>query len=293
MATSITVSNGAFGDEVRKLSFNSEDLDNLNKATLFFSVRTGEDRLIIKLNNFEIFNEKVEGLQSINLPLDLLRDANVLEFEVSGPGINIFDVNEYSLRDIKVRQSFELTNTGEKRNFVLSAAEKGNAILNYAIFCNSAGKNNRLIISVNNKEITNEVIACRTASRSIDINSRDLLEGDNEIFFQIDEGDYLLNDIKIEVKSEEGGTLEYKFSINDNEFEDITADLKSVVLNMEFSDEESHNALLSVNGDEFTLDIEDDTYSKDITRFVKKGNNNIKITPQNEFDLGLLEIKLR
>jgi len=63
-------------------------------------------------------------------------------------------------------------------------------------------------------------------------------------------------------------------------------------MDLQFSDQDKHRLLATVNGDEFTVDVEDDTHSVDISRFVREGRNKIIITPQNEFTLDLLELRL-
>ena len=292
LAASIQIRNGVFGDEVRRLSFNSEDLDSLDRANLFFAVREGGGNLIISLNGVEIFDETVEGLQTVSLPLNLLQIKNTLEFEASGPGWNIFGSNSYDLRDLKVRQSFEVTNTQEIRTFVKGSGEQGKGILSYTLFCNSAGQRSRLTIDLNEHELVNEIIACRSAMRSVEISSDDFIEGRNELIFQIDEGDYLLNDIKIEVDAIEGGAVDYTFSITEDEFTSLENGDLDVVMDLQFSDQDKHRLLATVNGDEFTVDVEDDTHSVDISRFVREGRNKIIITPQNEFTLDLLELRL-
>src|SRR3989344_4631882 len=93
LATSIRVKKGAFSEEVRKLSFQVESLEDLNRATLFFSVVEGSGSLIILLNGGEIFDEQASGLQSIVLPKDMLQEPNSLESRVSSPGRNIFGGN--------------------------------------------------------------------------------------------------------------------------------------------------------------------------------------------------------
>ena len=292
VATSINIEKSAFGENSRRLSFNSEDLNNIERATLFFNVVNGEGNLIINLNGVEIFFGKAEGLENVNLPIDLLKSSNNIEFKVSGPGWNIFGENEYRLRDLKVRQNFNVENTKEKRGFVLSAGEKGDGLLMYKLFCNSAGKNARLIINLNNKEISNEVLTCRSASREVEVDAKDMNIGNNNLEFKIDEGDYLLNEIKIEVNAEEGGGVEYRFNIKDDEFFEIEDGGREVKLEMEFSDKERHMLTINVNGDEISVDSEERLTIVDISRLIDEGNNKIKINPGNEVELLNLRIKL-
>lgn len=292
LATSIRVKKGVFSEDVRKLSFHVESLGDLDKASLFFSVVEGEGSLIILLNGAEIFDEEVEGLQSILLPKAMLQETNSLEFRVSSPGWNIFGSNSYSLRDIKVRENFELANTKEKRSFVLGGGEKGDGLLSYKIFCNSAGKLSRLKISLNGREISNEVLSCRSATRQVDVAAGDLREGGNELLFQIDEGDYLLNEVQVEVQAEEGGSVSYKFALTEDEFRKIGDGEKEVELILEFADKARHRMTIAVGGDESSLDSEEKKVVQDITRLLREGTNVLKLTPLNEVEIVSLRVSM-
>ena len=191
-----------------------------------------------------------------------------------------------------MRQNFEVTNTKEKRGFVLSSSENGDGVLSYNLFCNSAGKLSRLKITLNNKEISDEALNCRSASRQVDIDGKDMKEGGNELVFQIDNGDYLLNEIKLEVGSEQGGGISYKFSVAEEDYNSIQEGKKEARLLMEFADRERHRAELVINGDEISVDNEEKSYEQEITKFIEEGTNKLEIMPENEFELVSLKIKL-
>src|SRR3989344_1746759 len=108
IANSLTVSRTRFKTETKQLRFNIDDIDNLDKVSLFFFVKEANGNLIIELNNVEIFNQKASGLEDIILPRDLLEENNVLLFTTSSP--SFFGKTIYELSEIKIRQNFELTN---------------------------------------------------------------------------------------------------------------------------------------------------------------------------------------
>jgi len=294
LATKLIVSRGVFSSNIRKLSFKAEDTENLEDINLFFTVEEGDGNIIITLNDVEVFVGQASGLQNIVLPKNLLQEVNTIKFEVSSPGINIFKSNEYTLRDVKVRQSFEIVNTKEKRRIVLSAAEKGNGKLNYRLFCNSAADISRLRIFLNGKELSDEVITCGSSEKEAEIDSNDLDEGENEFIFDIDKGDYLINDIELTVKSSEGGSINYKFAVSEDDFEDIKTRNKDVELDIQFSDDDEKKFVFEINNNEFTIDIKDNEYNQDnLGRFIEEGNNVFKITPQSEFNIDKLDLILK
>ena len=290
LAASITITKSLFKEGLQELKFNVDDLENLQRVTLFFLVSEGRGNLIITLNGIQIFNEKVNGLQNVVLPKDLLQETNKLTFKASSPGINIFGKNIYALTSLKIRQSFQLTNTKESRTFVLSSGEiEENAKLSFFLFCNKAATS-RLRVFLNEEEIANELLACQSSIRSIDLDKELLNEGRNALIFEIDKGDYLLNDILVETKLQEGGAKTYKFSISGKQFDKILDD-REVMLKMSFSStDDIKKATINVNGNEFTMETDENDFERPITSLVDEGNNFIKITPESEFDLEFLEI---
>ena len=293
LAASLSLSKGLFSENKRQLLFNIEDLNDLDKVNLYLLVLDGKGSLIINLNGITIYESKANGLVNVILPTDLLSESNVLQFMVSSPGWNIFSTNYYDLKDIKIRESYEMTNTKETRRFVLADNEKGDAKLEYYIFCNTLETGARLRIFLNNEEISSEVLNCVGAQKFIDIDEAELETGENILMFEIDKGDFLLNNIELEIDSENEGYLNYKFSITKNQYDDILSEDLDVVLFMEFNDDDEKIATINVNGNEFSLDTEEIDYERIITNFVDEGNNFIKITPDNEFNIDEIVIELK
>ena len=193
---------------------------------------------------------------------------------------------------IKIRESYELTNTRESREFEINDQEIEDVELAYFLYCNDQKSGTRLRIFMNNEEIKNEVISCTTAERKLDIEEEDMEVGTNTLIFQIDKGDYIFSDIKLNFRTKLKGAFKYKFPITEDEFDDILSEDREAILLMEFNDDIDKRATISVNGKEFSIDTDDIDYERDISRLVKEGNNFIKITPLNEFNIDLLKITL-
>ncbi|MEK6835358.1 MAG: hypothetical protein AABX61_03790, partial [Nanoarchaeota archaeon] len=177
LATSTSITKSLFKEGSQELKFNTNDLSNLQKVTLFFLVNEGNGNLIITLNGIQMFNDEVNGLQNIILPKDLLQENNKLVFKVSSPGINIFGSNKYALTSLKVRQEFQLTNTKEERTLILSSNELDeNAKLSFFLFCNKA-TTTRLRLFLNNEEINNELLTCASSVKNIELDKELMKEG--------------------------------------------------------------------------------------------------------------------
>ena len=292
LATSLYLSKSLFSQDKRELIFNIDDLDNLDQVNLYFLAVDGKGNLIVSLNGIIIYESKANGLVRVVLPVDLLREANILQFSVSSLGWNFFGKNYYNLRDIKIRESYEMTNTREIRKFVLTEQEKGDANLKFYIFCNTMERGARLRVFLNDEEISSQILNCVGAEKNIDIDEDELETGENILMFEIDKGDFLINNIELEVEAEEGGYINYKFSITEDKYDEILDKDLEVVLYMDFNDDESKKATLSVNGNEFSLDTDDIDYERFITSYIKQGNNFIKIIPINEFNIDELRIEI-
>ena len=272
--------------------FNINDLENLESVNLVFSASESRGNLVISINGIIIYDNKVLGLENIVLPRDILQKNNNIEFSLSSPGINLFGKNVYRLSNIKIRESYELTNTRESREIMLSDQETGDGELSFFLYCNSITGGSRLRIFINNEEIKNEVISCTTIERKIEISKNDIDTGTNSLMFQIDKGDYIFNEIELNVKTEFNGAVNYKFPITENQYDDVLSDDKEAILYIEFNDDEMKKATISVNGNEFSLDTDEIDYEVDISRLLKENNNFIKIIPLKGFNIDLLRITL-
>jgi hypothetical protein len=273
----------------RNLIFNADDLENLEKVTLIFVVLEGKGNLIINLNGIDVYNSYTTGLVNIILPKDLLQETNSIKFSVSSP--IIFGKNKYTLTNVKVRESYELTNTKETRTIEISDQETGNAKLRYFLYCNK-DEGARLRIFMNEEEIENQIISCSSVERKMDISNDNLVSGENQIMFEIDRGDYLFNRIEFETETNTKGYVSYKFPLTKNQYNQILDDDVNAVLYLDFNDRESKKATISMNGNEFTLDTTNVDYERDISRLIEEGTNFIRIYPENEFNVDLLRIRL-
>ena len=147
---------------------------------------------------------------------------------------------------------------------------------------------------MNKEEISDELITCGSADKEVDVNAADLEEGTNELIFEIDNGDYLIKDIELRVKTSDGGAAKYKFGVSKSAFDKINNENREVELRMLFDDNERKKFIFEINNKEFSVDIEDDEYNvEDIGEFIEDGNNIFKITPQSEFTVDKLELILK
>ena len=292
LASSLYLEKSLLSQTKRNILFDIDDLDNLENINLIFIVNENKGNLVISLNNIIVYDNKISGLTNIILPKELLQETNNLEFSVSSPGLNIFGKNKYSISSIKLRENYQLINARESRTIILNEQEKGDAELTFFLYCNIPQQGSRLRIFFNNEEIKNEIISCTTVERNVEIESDNIEKGKNTLTFQIDKGDYIFSEVKLKIKTGFKGSVNYKFALTEEEYDKILSEDNKAMLLFEFNDDERKTATININGKEFSLDTNDIDYERDISRWIKDGNNFIKITPLEEFNIDLLRITL-
>lgn len=286
LAARLEVSNSLFGEKSQELNFGVDELKDVKRVMLYLNVQEGQGSFIVELNGKEIYdNELSMGIETIMLPINLLGEYNTVKLTVNK---KIFGKNYYILKDIKVRQLYELENTYEERTVVIADNENGNAELKYNVYCNSADKGAAFTISLNDVTLSKEILPCAATMKNLEIENKDLVTGKNTFKFEIDKGDFLFSNIRLEVESEEGGALKYEFPITNTEYENIVAEENDLKLDINLID--SGKATIDINGN--LLNLDGDSYSRYISRFIEKGTNYIKIIPKNEFEIKLIEITL-
>ena len=145
---------------------------------------------------------------------------------------------------------------------------------------------------MNEQLLLSEIITCGSGQRSAEISSSRFVEGENEVLFVIDDGDYLINDIKLTNELKKSETRTYFFNINSKDFFDVQDRLKDVFLDMSFDKEGSKIAEIWVNDFTIFMDTDESSFSEDISELIEEGENFIRILPDNEFLIRSLRITL-
>ena len=202
------------------------------------------------------------------------------------------DLTSVEIALITPELSFEITNNQAIRNVILSSTDDGDAKLNYMTFCNKLSTGARLRIFINKKEKSNELLPCVPQRKNLEIKKTDLVKGENELLFDIDKGDYLLNDITLEVKSGEGGNEKIKFVVSQGQYDKILEGEAILKIEFGFNQDEKKRAVVNINNNEFSFNTDDEKFERLVTKFIRKGNNFIEIKPENEFEIESLEIRI-
>jgi hypothetical protein len=294
----VTAKRGVFSDGRGTLQFQLPDVGTTDNVLLSFSVMSSEGQLIITLNGQEIHHAEVEAgnLQPISLPVNLLQAQNILEFSVSSPGIAFWKTNVIFLEDVIVIG--EVTNVeaqSAKSIFLVSETEWNNlekVTLQFQPDCKyyEVGK---LQITINGNEIYNAVPDCAIAMVPIEFSPQVVREGENEIIFFTQEGQYLLSHVLLESQLKEVDFPSYFFEIAQEEFDNVEDESLRLRLTVHFVDVvTSKRGDLVFNGHSIPFDTKEVTETVDLSEDIVKGTNAIKIKPQNTLEIRELRVDL-
>mgnify|MGYP001613299378 CR=1 FL=1 len=297
LASSITVKKSMFAKSSPTLKFSLNSLSDTNSANLFFSVSRASGELRVKLNGNTIYAEEIQssGIKVIELPKSYLEKNNELEFSVS---TGIFASNVYSLKDIGVKQEFELRNAEESRTFSVSESEKKDAesvVLSFRQFCNEkleSGVTDFKIL-LNEKDAFRKKISCLSTEESVELKSSLLVEGTNTISFRIDEGDFLFSTVEIRTKSKDSSFPSYTFTLSDKNFEKVKDNEKDITLILLLEDnKETKSARIEINSDEIFMRTESGKFELNLRDYVVDGTNFLRIIPSKTFTITGLKVVL-
>jgi len=290
LAGSLYVDRGWFGNVDQDLSFNLENLGNLEEISFLTRITESSGKLFVELNGHMIEQLEVDAPKTIlvSLPLSYLKENNKLKLYSGSPGIKFWHKNKYEMKDLKLRKTYEKIHYEEERSFFISEIEKSHlseSVLDYSVFCSSSGSLSVLKIYLNDNIISSESITCESFKRSLDLDKNALKVGENELLFVIDDGNYLLSPIKVINKLNQEIYPSYYFSVEESVY-DVS---REYILSFNLGDG-LNNAKIIVNDYEFDLVNQGTYFERDIITFIREGNNHIKIIPENGLKINEIRI---
>lgn len=289
LAGSLFVNRGWFGNVDQDLSFELEDLDNLEEVYFTTRIAEGKGKLFIELNGRLVDQvEEKRGQVVVPLPSSYLKEDNNLKLYSSSPGLAFWAKNQYDLEDLKIRKEFERVHYEESRDFSISKSEKEALVdsrLKFSVFCSSAGSLSVLKVYLNNNLLSSESIECKSFDKEIILDNSDLIVGENRVTFVIDDGTYLLTPIEITNNLEEEIYPSYSFNLDEDTY--FSADYYYLSLQM---GEGRKEAKILLNNHNIELDSTENYFQKDITNLIKEGNNFLEIVPEEDFQVKTIKI---
>ncbi len=293
IATSAYISKSAFSDNSKAYYFNINDLDLIDSAGLLFVVKNFKGSLLVTLNNNAVFEGEVGSTDlPIELPKIYLRKNNKLGFSTS---LNYLAKNYYELGDVQLIKKVKVENKQFVVPITLTSSERTGlkkATLRYFVNCiNPSNTADRLVISINNKPITNNYIRCDSGINNIDITSSNVFTGTNQLEFSIDKGSYSIEGAQLVLETSSSDYPKYSFDVSDensNKLEDGDLD---AILKIKFVNTGNKQLSITINENELSIDTSDVEYERTVTRHLRNGANTIKIVPRTT-NLDIRELKI-
>ncbi|MDP3698254.1 MAG: hypothetical protein Q8R47_01570 [Nanoarchaeota archaeon] len=289
---------GIFSEQTDVLTVVVPDLAHTEGMLLSLDVKEAEGKLIVLFNGEEVFNDDVSAgsLAPIAIPQNLLKDENIAAFAVSSPGLAFWRTNEISLNDIKVVADVTSIEAQSSRNvFLVSETEKKNldkAALKFQPSCDF-DKVGVLEVSINGKLVYSSVPDCDLDVITVEFAPETLNQGENEVVFRTEKGDYLLTHVlvKSELKDVEFPT--YYFDLTYEEYRAIKDGDKRVRLTMNFVDVVARKfGDVVFNGHTKYFDTKEVSYVQDFSDDMVQGTNSVKIKPRKTLEVRELRVDL-
>ena len=296
LSAKLTVSKSWFTDDPETLTFKIEDKSMIEKLQLFFFVNSGEGTIYIKFNGLTVFEGEISSTDSpINLPLDRIRTTNVIKIGMTGGD---FGGDSYTLSAMSLKRSYKTEKSTAKRTFYLTSGEKSGlkkAKLEYFVNCQKIDPKaqGNLRILLNGRELSSERVFCDAGTRTKQLSNSYLKSGRNTFDFMIDKGKYTIEGIELAVETKDKYYPQYNFELDNNDYQDIKDDDKEVFLQFQFPDDEDRKkATVTINEYQLSFDTTEDDYKRQISSYLERGTNYIKIIPKLNFEISSLKVYL-
>ncbi len=289
---------GIFSEQTDVLTLLVPDLKHTEKMLLSLDVKEVEGKLLVLVNGEQVFNDEVKpgSLAPISVPQNLLKEQNMVVFASSSPGLAFWRTNEVSLENIKVVADVTSVEAQSSRNvFLVSETEIDNlqkAILKFQPSCKFQ-EVGLLDVTINGKLIYSSVPDCDLAIIPIEFSPEILNQGENEVVFRTEKGDYLLTHILIKSELKELEFPTYYFDLSYEEYRKIVDGDKRVRLTLNFVDVVARKfGDLEINGHKRYFDTKEVSSVLDVSDDMVQGANAIKIKPRKTLEVRELRADL-
>ncbi len=283
---SIYVKNSAFGDDIGEMIF-FFDPKTMDDAKLSFNVKKHDGRLMIRLNDYDVFDSEVteSSPQPIKLPKEYLLSKNRLVFLVSEPGAAFWRINEYELENLLVSAKVtDYSAASSEQHFSISKSEYEKlegATLEFLPDC-PPREEGLVQILINSRVVYTSYPDCGIKTR-IEVSKDFLKSGDNILVANTNSGSFLMDVPKITTSMKETVTPVFYFNVGQQLIDLVYSGRRGVAITMRFADSDSlKRGTLDVNGFKMFFETQDIIYRVPADpESLMLGSNAIKIVPQS------------
>jgi len=296
--SSVFMKKSLFSEETGTFTFSLGDLQNTGNVLLSLKVLEISGRLIITLNGEQIFNSEIidNHVPAMSLPQSLLKEKNELIFAVSSPGGAFWATNKATLERLQIVGDINnLEAKSAKGVFIVSEVEKNNVekmVLRFKSDCDNS-QQSPLQVNINGAEVYNSIPDCDLGLVKIELSPGQILSGENEVRFQTDDGAYYLSNILVSSQLQEIQYPTYYFELSLEEEKAVSEGKRRLRLEMDFVDVTGRkNGDLEFNGHLESFDTKETSFTADLSNYVEKSNNALKIKPKRTLEIRRLKIDL-
>jgi len=294
---SLKIRRSIFRKDFKNISFNVFDPEHVENILLSFSAPVRRGNLIVYLNGNLIADRAIRNQNPapISLPNKYIKEKNVVELEISGPGVLFWQTNEFNLENVKITADItDVSGLESKQFFYITEEEKNNlekVKLKFIADC-EVSKVGPLNTFLNNENIYSLVPDCGILN-TITIDKNKILEGENKLIFKTKKGNYAIYSVEIETTLKELIYPIYYFEITEKQYRKIENDTVDVNLTMLFSnDVDLKDIAIKINNHQFEIYTRELDYDRLIDSYVREGNNVL------EFDrlrtkVNMVELKIK
>lgn len=293
LAEELLITKSTFSENFQSFDFLLDYPKGVKKAELYFLIGNSEENLIISLNGRQIFNADVQpnSQRLVELPLGDLREINTITFSSSG---GFFSNGEHELRDLRLRKQVEINNRISERTISIPATELKDlekSILSFSVYC-SHDENELLRFLVNDNVVYSDVPFCNLRRVEIEVDSSFVKSGANKLVFESD-GDYVVEQVEWQSLLRGERESEYAFSIEETDYTDARRGLSQVFVVFEFAlSDELKTFDFYVNDKKFEINTLNADYTIDISDYLERGNNLMRLRPRNSFEIIDMRVEL-
>jgi hypothetical protein len=294
---SLIVKQSAFSTQVSHLEFRA-DAGMAKNYLLTFNVDQARGPLLISLNGYPIFERTITSRspEPVKLPQEYIQPQNTITFSTSSAGWSFWEANQYKLRNILV--SADVTNyqaSSSEQHFTITPDESQKltkGVLEFVPQCR-AQEAGRLSISVNGQLLYAGFIDCGVLTRQ-DVAKELLSTGDNRLGFTSNEGNYLVERIKMISILEQDDYPVLYFNLPPDMFEQANMFAGQVVLTLRFSEGNTvKRGSVIINGFQDTFQTSGYYYQATLDPNILIPNaNSIQIIPQSSLNIPEMRVEL-
>jgi hypothetical protein len=293
---SLAVKSSIFGTKTASMQFSIADIENTDNILLSFLDTKRKGSLVVKVNGNVVFDTEVTKENPEPIRIDkkfIVKGNNMISFESERVGFMFWRVNRHDMQNLQITGDIRDISQQKSRNiFIVSATEKANvkrAVLRFTPDC-VTGKAGKLNVMINQHSVYYTVPDCG-GRVAIEFTPDVLREGENTIVFDSEEGNYLVDLIRITSELKEVLQPAYYFEITEGTMDEVRDGKYDVMLRITFTEgTEQKSGKLNINGRETSIFQRERTYSKNINDYIIEGNNAIKITPETTLEIVSMDV---